>query len=214
MTGAAIGFVDDVAESPMQTVARRPRPEGFAAAVLGHRPALIAFANLLTHDRVAADDLFQDTFERALRCAWQFRPGSNLPAWLRRIMRNLFTDRCRCKTRFVSIEDQDAADHLMFDVAAVEPAEPDYRQFVTLSDIELALDSIGRPLRDVFILAYLKRLPYQTIAARLDIPLSTVGSRLWRARAHVRGRLAQTAQAAVVPIARASSDRRLASAGS
>src|SRR5712671_2464572 len=82
----------------------------FGAMLLSRSRTLRAYANMLTGNRAAADDLLQDTFERALRGAAQFRAGSNLTAWLRRIMRNLFTDRCRQGTRFVSMTNTDLAD--------------------------------------------------------------------------------------------------------
>jgi RNA polymerase sigma-70 factor, ECF subfamily len=193
MTGVAIEIVDhQVGLAP--TAGRPATEESFAAEVLCHRRGLITYAHSLTRDRVAADDLLQDTFERAFRCAWQFQEGTKLAAWLRRIMRNLFTDSCRLKTRFISIEDQDAADRLLFEADTQETPAVDYRQFVTLDDIESALLSIDRSLKDIFVRAHLKRQTYQTIAVELGIPVSTVGTRLWRARARLRGRLAEAAE--------------------
>jgi RNA polymerase sigma-70 factor (ECF subfamily) len=190
MTCATIETADHPVKRPV------PVEEGFAAAVLCHRRALMSYAYTLTRDSGTADDLLQDTFERAFRCAWQFQHGTKLGAWLRRIMRNLFTDACRVRSRFISIEDQDAADHLMLKADTQETPEVDYRQFVTIGDIEKALLSIDRSLKDIFERAHLQRQTYQTIAADLGIPVSTVGTRLWRARASLRGRLEEAAQQA------------------
>jgi RNA polymerase sigma-70 factor (ECF subfamily) len=170
-------------------------PELFAQGLLAHRRALGAYARMLTREAAAADDLLQDTWERALRCAHQFQPGTSLIAWLRRIMKNLFTDRCRSHTRFVGFEDQENMDRLMIGSERPEPARLDYRQFVTLDDIQVALDHLETSLKEVFVLAYIRRLPYQTIAASIGVPVTTVGTRLWRARGRIRDHLEQTAAA-------------------
>jgi RNA polymerase sigma-70 factor, ECF subfamily len=160
----------------------------FGAQLISRVRALRAYANMLTGNRAAADDLMQDTFERALRGAEQFRSGSNLTAWLRRIMRNLFTDRCRQGTRFISMTHSDLAERFT-DESQPDPADRadrDVREFLTAADVKAALGAIDRPLREIFVLAHLKRQSYQAISAELGIPVSTVGTRLWRARARLR----------------------------
>src|SRR5258708_11785035 len=169
--------------------------------LLSRSRTLRGYANMLTGNRAAADDLLQDTFERALRGAAQLRAGSNLTAWLRRIMRNLFTDRCRQGTRFVSMTNTDLADRFA-DEREPEPdqREPfDIREFLTIADIKAALATIDRSLREIFELAHLKRLSYQTISAELGIPVSTVGTRLWRAPGRPGPPLGQSAPPAHPP---------------
>lgn len=163
-------------------------PVPFGALLIGRARTLRAYANMLTGNRAAADDLLQDTFERALRGSAQFRAGSNLTAWLRRIMRNLFTDRCRQGTRFVSMTGSDLAERFP-DENLLDPSDDDdddLREFLSMDDVKAALAAIERPLREIFVLAHLKRQSYQTISAELGIPVSTVGTRLWRARARLR----------------------------
>ena len=160
--------------------------ETFGSLILEKRRTLVAYANMLTGDRAAADDLVQDTFERALRAREQFRPGSNMTAWLRRILRNLFTDRCRQGTRFISMTNQDFADHLVSEMPPEDPREMDFCEFVTIADVKAALGAIEQTSREIFVLAHVKRQSYQEIAAELGIPVSTVGTRLWRARARIR----------------------------
>lgn len=160
----------------------------FGAQLIVRVRALRAYANMLTGNRAAADDLVQDTFERALRGASQFRVGSNLTAWLRRIMRNLFTDRCRQGTRFVSMTISDLADRFI-DESHRDPddgVDRDLREFLTTAHVKAALGAIDEPLREIFVLAHLKQQSYQSIATELGIPVSTVGTRLWRARARLR----------------------------
>jgi RNA polymerase sigma-70 factor (ECF subfamily) len=164
----------------------------FGVLMLAERRTLLGYANMLTGDRASADDLVQDTFERALRGARQFRAGSNLTAWLRRIMRNLFTDRCRQGTRFVSMANQDLADCAGAETPPDQPREIDCREFLTMEDVNAALEVIDEAAREVFVLAHLQRRSYQEIAATLGIPVSTVGTRLWRARARIRQVLVQT----------------------
>lgn len=163
------------------------------AALLVHRRALATYARMLAREPAAADDLLQDTWERALRCAHQFRPGTSLAAWLRRIMKNLFTDKCRAPIRFVPVNDQDTFDRLMAEDRCEEASEPDYRQFITTDDIGSALECLETSLREVFVLACMRGLSYQAIATTIGIPVATVGTRLWRARARIRTELARTA---------------------
>jgi len=157
-------------------------PPEFVAAVLAERRALATYANLLARERTAAEDLLQDTLERALRAAWRFRPGTNLHAWLVRIMRNLFTDRCR---RSALIRNVNA--RVLEADAVTEPAAPvSHLDLLSMADVEAALREIGPEHRKVFEMAYVQRLSYGAIAERLRIPLSTVGTRLWRAKAKLR----------------------------
>src|SRR3569833_1395196 len=74
--------------------------DGFAADVAGLRAFLRQLALSWVHDHTAADDLVQDTLVRALSCRQQFQAGTNLRGWTRSIMRNIFLDACRRKTRF------------------------------------------------------------------------------------------------------------------
>jgi RNA polymerase sigma-70 factor, ECF subfamily len=188
-TASAVVFTDNLAGDGNGSRPSVGDCAAFGAMLIDRSRTLRAYANMLTGNRAAADDLLQDTFERALRGAAQFRAGSNLTAWLRRIMRNLFTDRCRQGTRFLSMSDANLADRLA-DEATAEPRDLEesdlLREFLTTADVKAALTTIDQPLRDIFVRAHLKRQSYQTIAVSLGIPVSTVGTRLWRARARLR----------------------------
>ena len=176
------------------------RDQAFGALLLSQRRSLLAYANMLSGDRTVADDLVQDTFERALRAGARFQPGSNLSAWLRRILKNLFTDRCREKRRFVDIDETDVLNVAATgDTGAAEEPAAALLGRVTLDDVRSALDDIAAPLREVFVLAHLQRRNYQSIAATLQIPVSTVGTRLWRARVRLREVL--TGRCAAVAVA-------------
>jgi RNA polymerase sigma-70 factor (ECF subfamily) len=153
----------------------------FASALLEHRPALSTYAQLLARERTAAEDLTQDTLERALRAEGRFKAGTNLRAWLMRIMRNLFTDGCRRSAMIRSVNAQIAISEV-----APEPSAVGYVDLVSMADVDAALREIEPDHREIFELAYVKRLPYGAIAQQLRIPISTVGTRIWRAKAKLR----------------------------
>jgi RNA polymerase sigma-70 factor (ECF subfamily) len=179
---------------------------GFVAEILGNRCALMLYARSLAHNQYEADDLVQDTIERALRAAHRFRRGSNLRAWLTRIMRNLFLDRRRhdASVREVPLQPDAIADD---DGRAYQLGPLD---FVSEEDVLGALGELKVYLRQAFIIYYLDGLSYDGIAARLNILKSTVGTRLCRARIRLRRilepRIAQAGGTA--PAAMISSRRR------
>jgi RNA polymerase sigma-70 factor (ECF subfamily) len=127
-----------------------------------------------------AEDLVQDTIERALRSSWRFETGSNLLAWLWRIMANLWVDglrREKVRSRsFVEVDSQrDPA-----------PDEPEAWENLTAEDVFSALECLSPPLREVFELRHHRQASYGEIAHQLSIPTSTVCTRLWRARRRLR----------------------------
>jgi RNA polymerase sigma-70 factor (ECF subfamily) len=128
-------------------------------------------------DRAAADDLVQDTLERAWSRLFQWRNGSDLRAWLFSIMHNLRVDqlrRPRLPTR--SIDEDD------FEV----PTRPTQADELELRDIESALGQLPDEQREVLLLVALEEMGYAEIAAALGIPIGTVMSRLSRGRERLR----------------------------
>lgn len=172
-------------------------PAAFATAVMQHWTALSTYAQMLARERTAAEDLTQDTLERALRAEGRFREGTNLRAWLMRIMRNLFTDCCRRNAVMRSVNAL-----LAIEEAAPEPTAMSYVDLVSMADVEAALAEIEVDHRVIFELAYIKRLSYGAIAQQLRIPVSTVGTRLWRAKAKLRRALKKAGVSAVPTPAR------------
>src|SRR5215471_10778415 len=171
----------------------------FVGAVLEHRSPLLTYARLLTRERTAAEDLVQDTLERALRAASRFRSGTNLRAWLMRIMRNLFTDRCRRSALLRNVTAQAVPD------VEVQAPAANYLDLVSMADVDAALQEIGPRHREIFLLAYVKRMPYGAIARQLSISPSTVGTRLWRAKAKLR-RALRNARGTSIPAPVAAND--------
>jgi RNA polymerase sigma-70 factor (ECF subfamily) len=151
------------------------------ALVREHQSALHAFALKLCGDPSDARDLVQDTFERALRADATQQPRSNQRAWLFTVLHHLFVDRYRRRAReprLASIDD--------VDVASVEPPPPPPWAEVTLEQLQAALDELDPEFREVYRMHALEGLGYAEIAARMGAPISTVGTRIMRARRKLR----------------------------
>jgi len=150
----------------------------FGDALALQIPRLRRYARALTHDAGWADDLVQDTLERALRRRWLFRLNGNLTAWLFTILYRLYlNEAARRRARFV-----DAADAELPEATATGD--------VALQlDIRRALAELSEEHRSVVVLVGLEQLSYQEAAEGLDVPLGTVMSRLARARQHLRALL-------------------------
>ena len=145
---------------------------------VGHLPRLRRYARALTGDRHRADDLVQDTVERALRKTLLFRPGT----WLLAIMHNLFINQLQAAQR----QAETALDEL-----SIKPRSPtDPQQIVEVLDIETALAQLPVEQRAVLLLVALEEHSYEDTAAILGIPVGTVMSRLARARERLRSALA------------------------
>ena len=146
-----------------------------------HLPRLRRYARALTGDRHAADDLVQDTVERALNKAALWRPGSRLDAWLTTLMHNIFVNQVRGS----SGREQSATDAL--DTLATEPsARATKADDLEVRDIHAALKLLSAEQREVLLLVSLEEYSYEDTAHILDIPLGTVMSRLSRARDRMR----------------------------
>jgi RNA polymerase sigma-70 factor, ECF subfamily len=147
-----------------------------------HDRGLRRLAAYRTHDRADAEDLLQETLERALRAFGRFQPGTNGMAWLGTIMNRLFIDSCRRSRRFVPNRGG-AEDWLM-----AEPAcEPDaWWLSLTLDDVREATAELSEQSRALFESAVLHGHSYKEIAARTGLRSVTVGTRLHRIRLKVR----------------------------
>jgi len=142
-----------------------------------HIPRLRRYARALTGERSAADDLVQDTLERALSRFHLWRQGSDLRAWLFTIMHNIYVNQTRSRIRHPQEPlDDSAADEL-------RAREPDWGE---LRDIEEALRRLPGEQRSVLLLVGLEQFSYEEAARVLDIPLGTVMSRLSRGRERLR----------------------------
>lgn len=145
---------------------------------VGHLPRLRRYARALTGDRHRADDLVQDTVERALRKTLLFRPGTRLDTWLLAIMHNLFINQLQAARR----QTTSSLEELSIELGS--PTDP--QQVVAVLDIEMALAQLPIEQRSVLLLVALEEHSYEDTAAILGIPVGTVMSRLARARERLR----------------------------
>jgi RNA polymerase sigma factor (sigma-70 family) len=148
-------------------------------SLVGHIPDLRRYARSLTGDAWAADDLVQDTLERA--CArWQlWSAGSDLRAWLFTLMHNLFVDDARRAVR------QQAAQRVDVDDVAHELQSPAGVPDQAM-DLQRCLLMLPAEQREVLLLVTLQDLGYEEAARITGVPIGTVMSRLSRARARLR----------------------------
>jgi RNA polymerase sigma-70 factor (ECF subfamily) len=142
-----------------------------------HWPDLYHRALRLARNDAVAQDVLQDTFERALRFESQYEPDSNLRAWLQRILLSVFVTRCRRLRR-----ERRALEHLTNDPCSW--ALPDgFASTEALSPaVARALASLPEPFRRAVELVDLADLSYRDAARVLEVPLGTVMSRLHRGR--------------------------------
>jgi len=172
------------AHAPSKTSSRSPvvatdRPS-FERGLVSLLPELRSRAFRLSGGNAAADDLVQDTVERALRFADQYERGTNLRAWTHQILFSVFVSRYRRGRR-----ERNALHALGGDPCAwtrPEPfAHPD--AFVPLTRSTRArIDALPQGFRAVIELVDLERQSYREAATRLGVPVGTVMSRLYRGR--------------------------------
>ena len=139
-------------------------------------PRLRRYARALTGERSAADDLVQDTLERALSRFHLWRQGSDLRAWLFTIMHNIFVNQARSRARH-------RHEALENEAELVHAREPDWLE---LRDLDDALARLPLEQRAVVLMVGLEQFTYEEAARVLDIPLGTVMSRLSRGRERLR----------------------------
>ena len=147
-------------------------------AILAEIPRLRRYARAMLGDRAAADDLVQDTLERAWSRIAQWRAGSDLRAWLFGIMHNLRVDQLRRNGLPTTSLDEE-------EVAEV-PVRPTQSDLLEVMDLESALRQLPDEQREVLLLVALEEMSYADIAASLGIPIGTVMSRLSRGRERLR----------------------------
>lgn len=157
---------------------------------LAHADALYNFARRSTRDPVEAEDLVQETYARALGASQQFEAGSNLKAWLFRILRNALIDRRRRSQREAHpacIEDLDVNVELA--APALGELQLDQIRALVAEDVSVAVHELPEPFRTVILLD-LEGMTEAEVANILGCATGTVKSRLSRARAVLRDRLA------------------------
>ena len=141
-------------------------------------PRLRRYARALTGERSAADDLVQDTLERAWTKLHLWRSGSDLRAWLFTIMHNVHVNQVRSRTATPTLP--------LDDELPDAPVRPTQSDMLEVRDIDSALKRLPVEQREVLLLVALEHMSYQETADTLGIPIGTVMSRLARARERLR----------------------------
>jgi RNA polymerase sigma-70 factor (ECF subfamily) len=153
-------------------------------------------ARHLAGSREDADELVQETYARAFRSWRSYTPGTNLRAWLLRILTNLNIDRGRRSQRAPQMQPLEANDYYLYDkLAASDGGLTDEDRVVerlSQDDIVSALSVVPHDFRDVIVLVDIGDFSYQDAAQILDIPIGTVMSRLHRGRRILKRELADS----------------------
>ena len=162
--------------------------ERFDRDVLPMLPSLYGAALRMTRNPADAEDLLQDTTLRAYRGFASFREGTNLKAWLYRILTNSFINTYRKKQREPKTVDgpEDLDEWFLFDrlgaQSVARSAEEDVLQNIPDADVKEALESIPENFRMAVLLADVEGFSYKEIAEITGVPIGTVMSRLHRGR--------------------------------
>lgn len=167
----------------------------FADRVKPHLDSLYRTALRMTGEGASAEDLVQETFLKAYRGFGQFEPGSNFKAWLFTILTHSYINDYRRRSRAPRVTD----------FSEVEPEGEIETPHFSAEDVERLADRLGDPAkraldrlppehRLVFLMSTFEDLSYKEISAILGVPIGTVMSRLFRARAVLRRELAEFAQ--------------------
>ncbi len=157
-------------------------------------------ARRLVGSREEAEDLVQDTYSRAFRSWQQYTPGTNMRAWLLRILTNLNIDRGRKIQRSPDLEPLEEGDYFLANKVAAAQGEQSLDtekvvEHLSQDSIVNALSSLSHNFRDVVVLVDIGEFTYADAAQILDIPIGTVMSRLHRGRRQLKQQLAEEAAA-------------------
>jgi len=139
-------------------------------------PRLRRYARALVGDRATADDLVQDTLERAWAKLHLYRRGTDLRAWLFTVMHNVHVNRVRAARPTDLLEDE-------MPELAQRAAQSDT---LLMRDLDRAIARLPAEQRSVLLLVTLEEMSYEEAARTLDVPIGTVMSRLSRAREKLR----------------------------
>jgi len=169
----------------------------FAEQAMPFMDSLYAAAMRMTRNRADAEDLVQETFLKAYRGFGGFQEGTNLKAWLYRILTNTYINVYRAKKRRPEETDLDDVEDLYLykklsssDASALgRSAEDELFDLFTDDEVKAAIEDLPEQFRMAVLLADVEGFSYKEIAEILDIPIGTVMSRLHRGRKGLQKRL-------------------------
>src|SRR5688500_6284666 len=172
-------------------------PASFADQAMEHMPSLYSAALRMTRNPSDAEDLVQETYLRAYRGFGGVQEGTNLKAWLYRILTNTFINRYRAKKRRAEeTEFDDVEDFYLYrrlggleEARAGRSAEDELMDLFPEAEVKDAVEALPENFRMAVLLADVEGFSYKEIAEILDIPIGTVMSRLHRGRKALQKRL-------------------------
>ena len=196
LAGTVVPMEADAEEAQRLATEARDRVR-FEEDALALSDQVYRVARHLAASREDADELMQETYARAFRSWRSFQPGTNMRAWLLRILTNLNIDRGRRQQRAPQMQPLEANDYYLYDrLAENEDGVSDEDRVVerlSQDDIVTALSAVPHDFRDVIVLVDLGDFSYADAAQILDIPVGTVMSRLHRGRRILKRELAESA---------------------
>ncbi|HUP72416.1 MAG TPA: sigma-70 family RNA polymerase sigma factor [Acidimicrobiales bacterium] len=174
----------------------------FSEQAMQYMDALYTAAMRLTHNSADAEDLVQETYLKAYRAYGGFEEGTNLRAWLYRILTNTFINNYRSKKRRPDETDIDEVEDLYLyrrlggleAAAAGRSAEDELLDWFTDAEVKEAVESLPEQFRMAVLLSDVEGFSYKEIAEILDIPIGTVMSRLHRGRKALQRQLYEFAK--------------------
>ena len=182
-------------ETDARAIAQEARARvRFEEEVLELADQVYRVARRLVSTREEAEDLVQETYARAFRSWRSYMPGTNLRAWIFRILTNLNIDRGRREQRTPSQQPLEEGDYFLYNRLEADAGSDDERRILErLSQDEIvhALSEVPHDFRDVIVLVDIGDFTYQDAAQILDIPIGTVMSRLHRGRRILKKELAE-----------------------
>ena len=172
----------------------------FAELAMEHMPALYTAALRMTRNAADAEDLVQETYLKAYRGFGSFSEGTNLKAWLYRILTNTYINAYRAAKRRPEVSDvEDVEDlylyhHIAPEAGSTRSAEEEVLAGFTDDEVKAAIEALPDAFRIAVLLADVEGFSYKEIAEITDVPIGTVMSRIHRGRRALEKTLAGFAQ--------------------
>lgn len=165
----------------------------FQSEALPHMDFLYNYALRMTYNSTDAEDLVQETFLKAFRFWDSYEKGTNIRAWLFRIMKNAYINRYRKEKKEPETVEYDEVENFYNSVRETASESSDLQETLYNNlledDVAIAIAKLPEDFRTVVILCDIEGLTYEEVAEFVDCPIGTVRSRLHRGRKLLRARL-------------------------